>query len=65
MLQCMMSIVTSLMFTKNPENQLLFKRLDKKGNYYERFWGGYNNDLFNYGMLMGVTANTEETIALF
>jgi two-component system, NtrC family, sensor kinase len=50
---------------EDPENQLLFKRLDKKGNYYERFWGGYNNDLFNYGMLMGVTANTEEQLHYF
>jgi len=50
---------------ENPENQLLFKKLDKKGNYYERFWGGYNNDLFNYGMLMGVTANTEEQLHYF
>ena len=47
---------------ENPENQLLFNRLDKKGNYYDRFWGGYNNELFNYGMLMGVTANTEEQL---
>ncbi len=47
---------------EDPENQLLFKRLDKKGDYYERFWGGYNNDIFNYGMLMGVTANTEEQL---
>jgi signal transduction histidine kinase len=50
---------------EKPENQLLFKRLEKKGDYYERFWGGYNNDLFNYGMLMGVTANTEEQLHYF
>jgi two-component system, NtrC family, sensor kinase len=50
---------------ENPENQLLFNRLDKKGNYYDRFWGGYNNELFNYGMLMGVTANTEEQLHYF
>lgn len=50
---------------ENPENQLLFKRLDKKGDYYERFWGGYNNDLFNYGLLMGATANTEEQLHYF
>jgi two-component system NtrC family sensor kinase len=50
---------------EDPENQLLFKRLDKKGDYYERFWGGYNNDIFNYGMLMGVTANTEEQMHYF
>ncbi|MDP1815955.1 MAG: ATP-binding protein [Leadbetterella sp.] len=50
---------------ENPENQLLFNRIDKKGNYYDRFWGGYNNELFNYGMLMGVTANTEEQLHYF
>jgi two-component system, NtrC family, sensor kinase len=50
---------------ENPENQLLFNRLDKNGNYYDRFWGGYNNDLFNYGLLMGLTANTEEQLYYF
>ena len=50
---------------EDPENQLLFKRLDEKGKQYERFWEGYNNDLFNYGMLMGVTANTEEQMHYF
>jgi two-component system, NtrC family, sensor kinase len=47
---------------ENPENQLLFNILDKKGDFYDRFWGGYNNELFNYGMLLGVTANTEEQL---
>ena len=50
---------------ENPENQLLFKRLDKKGNHNERFWGEYNNHIFNYGVLMGVTANTEEQLYYF
>jgi two-component system, NtrC family, sensor kinase len=56
---------STLDLNEDPENQLLFKRLEKKGDYYERFWGGYNNDIFNYGMLMGVTANTEEQLHYF
>jgi len=55
----------TLDLNEDPENQLLFKRLEKKGDYYERFWDGYNNDIFNYGMLMGVTANTEEQLHYF
>ncbi len=50
---------------ENIENQLLFKRLEKKGDYYERFWERYNNHTFNYGVLMGVTANTEEQLHYF
>ncbi|MBK6785856.1 MAG: hypothetical protein IPG79_20490 [Saprospiraceae bacterium] len=50
---------------ENTENQLLFKKLESKGDYYERFWERYNNHTFNYGVLMGVTANIEEQLHYF
>ena len=50
---------------ENPEYQTLFNRLGKNNKYYESFWSFLTNHTFNYGILMGVTANKEEQLIYF
>ncbi len=50
---------------ENSENQQLIERVGKESDIYKGFWASYNNDIFNYGLLMGATANTEEQLHYF
>jgi len=50
---------------ENSENQQLFERVGKKSDIYERFLASFNNDTFNYGLLMGATSNSEEQLHYF
>lgn len=50
---------------ENYENQQLFERVGKKSDIYQNFWASFNNDTFNYGLLMGATANSEEQLHYF
>jgi len=50
---------------ENLENQRLFERVGKESDINKRFRASFNNDLFNYAVLMGVTANSEEQLHYF
>ena len=50
---------------ENIENQRLFERVGKESDINDRFRASFNNDLFNYAVLMGATANTQEQLHYF
>ena len=50
---------------ENIENQRLFERVGKESDINDRFRASFNNDLFNYAVLMGATANSEEQLHYF